>query len=174
MFVDIKFSENLSVPVKFKPQSLHWSLKQVIVHSGITKACSEKTYHVHLSDDKKHDQFFVHLELTNMINNANALDHSYIITESDIWKLQYKSSAHFLSIQELANKCAVTFVFSDPNKQTKPTYVLKWIDSKELWLLGTEAKLKILRQFKAVTLPGYGFPSVLPHHKNISLTLRMW
>ena len=76
LFVDIDFSENLSVPVKFKPQSLHWSHEQVTVHSGITKACSEKNYHVHLSYDKKHDQFFVHLALTNMINNAKASDHS--------------------------------------------------------------------------------------------------
>ena len=75
-FVVIDFSENLSVPVKFEPQSLHWSHEQVTVHSGITKACSEKNYHVHLTYGKKHDQFFVHLALTNMINNAKALDHS--------------------------------------------------------------------------------------------------
>ena len=57
-----------------------------LVHSGITKACSEKSYHVHLSDDKNH-QFFVHLALTNMINNAKAPDYSYIVTESDNCKV---------------------------------------------------------------------------------------
>ena len=29
LFADINFSENLSVLVKFEPQSLHWSYKQV-------------------------------------------------------------------------------------------------------------------------------------------------
>ena len=110
MFVNIDFSENLSIPVKFKPQSLHWTHKQVIVHSGITKACSEKSYHVHLSDDKKNDQFFVHLALTNMIINAKAPDHSYIVIESNNCKVQYKSSGHFWSIQELANKYAVPII----------------------------------------------------------------
>ena len=84
LFVDIDFSENLSVLVKFEPQSLHWSHEQVTVHSGITKACCEKNYHVHLSHDKKHEQFVLHLALTDMINNANAPDHSYIVTERDI------------------------------------------------------------------------------------------
>ena len=84
LFVDINFSENLSVLVKFEPQSLHWSHEQVTVHSGITKACCEKNYHVHLSHDKKQEQFVLHLALTNMINNTNAPDHSYIVTERDI------------------------------------------------------------------------------------------
>ena len=35
--VDVDFSENLSVPTKYEPQSLHWSHSQVTVHSGILK-----------------------------------------------------------------------------------------------------------------------------------------
>ena len=35
--VDIDFSENFTVPVKFEPQSLHCCHQQVTVHSGILK-----------------------------------------------------------------------------------------------------------------------------------------
>ena len=56
------------------------------------------------------DQFFVHLALTDMINNAKATDHSYTVIESNNYKVQYKSSAHFWSIQELADKYAVPII----------------------------------------------------------------
>ena len=42
LFVDIDFSENLPLPVKFKPQSLHWSHEQVTVHSGIPRSAVKK------------------------------------------------------------------------------------------------------------------------------------
>ena len=41
--IDIDFAENLTVPVKYEPQSLHWAHEQVTVHSGITKVNGEKT-----------------------------------------------------------------------------------------------------------------------------------
>ena len=41
--VDIDFSENLTVPVKFEPQSLNWCHQQVTVHSGILKCNGKKT-----------------------------------------------------------------------------------------------------------------------------------
>ena len=188
LLVDIDFSENLSVPVKFEQQNLHWSHRQVTLHSGIAKTSSEKNYHVHLPDDRSHDQSFVHLALTNMINNAKAPDHSYIVTKSDNCKVQFKSFAHFWSIQELANKYAVPiilvfsivkhgkgkadhvgltktiirraivtgelsenatfmigFLEQKYKGKTNPTYVLKEIDSKQLWLLRTEAKLKVFK-----------------------------
>ena len=40
--LDIDFSENLTVPVKFEPQSLHWSHEQITVHSDILKVSGEK------------------------------------------------------------------------------------------------------------------------------------
>ena len=61
--------------------------------------------------------------------------------------------------------CMIDFLEQKYKDKTNPTYVLKETDSKEL---GTEAKLKVF-----CTVLGYGFPSVLPHHKSISLTLRM-
>ena len=45
VLMDVDYSENLSIPLKFEPQSLHWSHAQVTVHSGIVKTPTEKTYH---------------------------------------------------------------------------------------------------------------------------------
>ena len=56
--IDIDFAENLTVPVKYEPQSLHWAHEQVTVHSGITKVNGEKTY-PYFSDSLKHDKVFV-------------------------------------------------------------------------------------------------------------------
>ena len=41
--MDVGYSENLSISVKFEPQSLHCSHAQVTVHSGIWKTPAEKT-----------------------------------------------------------------------------------------------------------------------------------
>ena len=42
VFLDIDFSENLKLPVKFEPQSMHWCHEAVTVHSGILKIHGEK------------------------------------------------------------------------------------------------------------------------------------
>ena len=44
-YIDIDFSENLTIGIKWEPQSLHWSKKQVTIHSGIFKYSEEKVYH---------------------------------------------------------------------------------------------------------------------------------
>ena len=38
VYIDANFSENLTVGIKWEPQSLRWSKTQVTVHSGIVKA----------------------------------------------------------------------------------------------------------------------------------------
>ena len=55
IIVDADFAENISVPVKIEPQSMHWSHQQVTIHSGITKFNGEKSYHPYFSDDRSHD-----------------------------------------------------------------------------------------------------------------------
>ena len=54
--IDLDFSENLKVSVKYEPQSLHWSHEQITVHSGILKVDGVKSYHPYLSHDRNHDQ----------------------------------------------------------------------------------------------------------------------
>ena len=116
IFIDIDFSENLMVPVKYEPQSLHWSHEQVTVHSGILKAQGKKSYHPYISDDRKHDQTFVHCVLENMLEEVDINPETYLIIESDNCSSQYKSSAHFSSIQEISNhyQCNIIRVFGIP------------------------------------------------------------
>ena len=54
--------------------------------------------------------FFTSSALTEMIHNAKAPDHGDIVIEGDNYKVEYKSSAHFWSIQKLANKYTVSII----------------------------------------------------------------
>ena len=102
--IDINFAENLTVPVKYQPQSLHWSHEQVTVHSGIMKVKSEKTYHPYFSDSLKHDQVFVKKVLEEMLSDIEFPQKYMIVIESDIYTSQYKSLQHFHDLQEISTK----------------------------------------------------------------------
>ena len=69
VLIDIDFAENLTVPVKYEPQSLHWCHEQVTVHSGIMKVKGEKTYHSYFSDSLRLDQVFVKKVLEEMLSD---------------------------------------------------------------------------------------------------------
>ena len=43
--MDIDFAENLTVPIKYEPQLLHWAQEQVTVHSGFIKVNGAKSHH---------------------------------------------------------------------------------------------------------------------------------
>lgn len=102
--IDIDFSENLSIPTKYEPQSMHWYKEQVSVHSGILKVLGEKSYHPCFSDNKVHDQAFVKVVLEKMLDNAELQPDSCIVIESDNCCSQYKSSQHFFDIQKISDK----------------------------------------------------------------------
>ena len=108
--LDIDFSENLTVPVKYEPQSLHWSHEQITVHSGILKDGGEKSYHAYLSNDKQHDQKFVKVVLKEMLNEADTKNASFGIIESDNCSSQYKSASHFSDIQEISNELNIPII----------------------------------------------------------------
>ena len=101
--VDIGFSENVLVPVKFEPQSLHRCHQQVTVHSGILKCNGEKNYIANFSDDRKHDQLFADNVVKNKIRNADLTSTSTVLIQSDNCSSQYKSAHHFSHLQKLAN-----------------------------------------------------------------------
>ena len=119
VFIDIDYAENLTVPLKCEPQSLHCSHEQVTVHSGILKYEGEKSYYPYLSEDKKHDQHFVYVVLYEMLKEIENTT-KYIITESNNCKSQYKSAAHFVSIQSIADfydkKVLQIFRIAEPGK----------------------------------------------------------
>ena len=116
--LDLDFSENLQVPVKYEPQSLHWAHEQLTVHSGILKCNADKSYHAYLSNDKLHDQFFVDNVTCEMLQEAEIPtgDNAFIVMEMDNCASQYKSSVHFDLVQRLADelKCCVIRIFSIP------------------------------------------------------------
>ena len=51
MSINIDFSEKLEIPLKNKPQPVHLSGFEIIVHSGILKKDGNKDYNYYLSDD---------------------------------------------------------------------------------------------------------------------------
>lgn len=63
LYADIDFSENLTLGMKFEPQSMHWVRSQITVHSAILFLDSEKQYRAYTSDDRVHDQAFVKLAI---------------------------------------------------------------------------------------------------------------
>ena len=77
-YVDMDFSENLSLPMKYEPQSLHWAHDQVTVHSGILKV------HVH-----------------NKVDDFDKID--TILIESDDSFNQYKCAQHFYHLQSITS-----------------------------------------------------------------------
>lgn len=110
LFLDIDFSENLSVPIKYEPQSCHWSHDQVTVHSGILKHFGLKQYHPYLSNDKKHDQKFVKVAIEKMLDGCNFNSGTYCVIESDNCSSQYKSAQHFTDMQEIADKNEIKII----------------------------------------------------------------
>ena len=102
ILIDIDFSENLSIPVKY--ELLHWCHEQVTIHSGILKVGGKKSYHPYVSNERRHDQSFVHIVLEKMLEEVDMKLHSYIVIESDNCSVQYKSAQHFNNMQELADK----------------------------------------------------------------------
>ena len=83
VFTDIDFSENLTIGIKYEPQSCHWFNIQVSVISGIVKFKSEKTYHPYVSDSRVHDQVFSNHALKEMISSIDNPTRTQLVIESD-------------------------------------------------------------------------------------------
>ena len=109
--IDTDFPENLTVPVKYEPQSLYWCHQQVTVHSGISKTNGNKIDHAHFSDDHKHDQVFVKYVLDDILtemdlSRATTISRFIVVTVNikSHYKNQYKSAKHFRHLQMLTNE----------------------------------------------------------------------
>eukprot|EP00794_Sanderia_malayensis_P019611 gene19611-21542_t len=104
VYMDVDFSENLTIGIKWEPQSLHWSKKQVTVHSGITKTSDGvKVYHPYVSDTLVHDQAFVDIAMREMLSTTDLDEATCILVESDNCSGQYKSAEHFHDLQKISN-----------------------------------------------------------------------
>ena len=107
MLFYLDFAAEMSIPVRYEPQSLHWSHEQVTIRSGIDKlSTGHKSYHPYVSDDRNPDQHFAQSCIKRMMEapEVRALDMSNVIIDSDNCSRQYKSSPHFHGMQEIANR----------------------------------------------------------------------
>jgi hypothetical protein len=99
--LSIDFSENLTVPVKQEPQSLHWYKEQKTIHNVVMRNNEGKSYHPHFSDDLTKDQEFVTVSLREILDNTEIKSNDMLIIESDNCCNQYKSAKSFF----LYNSC---------------------------------------------------------------------
>ena len=83
VLIDIDFSENLDVKTFKEPQSSHWTSHQLSVHSGILRYKGKKTYHQYFSDDINHDQSFVKIAISEMLETIELPNDATIIIDSD-------------------------------------------------------------------------------------------
>ena len=110
VFLDLDFAENLTLPMKYQPQSLHWAQEVVTVHSSISKSKDGKIYHPYISNTRKHDQVFVKIAMQEMLSEEDVSQCDAIIIESDNCASQYKSGLHFHHLQEIANNYSNTVI----------------------------------------------------------------
>ena len=84
----------MTIPVNKESQSLHWAgCKEVkTVHSGLTKCNANKTYHPYISDDLTHDQAFVKVIMTEILDEIDIKPEDTIVASSDNCTSQYKSA----------------------------------------------------------------------------------
>ena len=95
-YMDVEFSVNLTIGIKWEPQSLPWSKKQVTVHSRTTKTYyGKKVYHPYASDSCEHNQAFVNFAVNTMLSATNLQDVEQILIKSDNCSGQYKSVEYF-------------------------------------------------------------------------------
>ena len=104
----IDFAENLDV--NKEPQSLHWSKRQLTVHSGIVFDKGVKYYHPYFSADLHHDQEFVLLSIETMLSGITFGENTSVVITSDNCSGQYKCSKHFHHLQYLANKLELILI----------------------------------------------------------------
>ena len=91
VYISMNFSENLTMPIKEEPQLLHWTKQQTTIHNVVSKVDGEKCYHVHMSNNLKHDQSYVFVSLTSVLDTVE-VKKDLVLVESDNCTSQYKSA----------------------------------------------------------------------------------
>ena len=100
-FVELDFSQNISLWPKDEAQSTHFSGSQFTLHCAIFYP-SEMHYHYRLSDDTKHDAVFVDV-LCDIIAIYGIKNEDFWIQSDDV-SSQYKNKHSFGLPQKLADK----------------------------------------------------------------------
>ena len=77
-FIELGFSQNLSLRPKDEVQSAHFSGKQFILHCAIVEPVQYR-YHYHISDNTKYDPFFVDYVVRHIMAKYNIKDEDFWI-----------------------------------------------------------------------------------------------
>ena len=100
-YIELDFSENVSLKPKFEVQEAHFSGKQFALHCSIVEPGDTK-YVYHMSDDTTHDASFVHEVLEDIFIKWDIKNETVMI-KSDNAPSQYKDKCAFWSLQYLAD-----------------------------------------------------------------------
>ena len=67
IYLDLDYSENLTISMKEMVQSIYWTQETVSVHSGILKPKDGKTFHPYISNSEKHDQVLTKIAIEEIL-----------------------------------------------------------------------------------------------------------
>ena len=101
-FIELDFSQNLSLRPKDEVKSAHFSGKQFTLHCATVESV-ENQYDYHLSNDSKHDGIFADQVFQDMIS-VYEIQNEDLLIQSDKVPSQYKNKIPFVLLQQLANE----------------------------------------------------------------------
>ena len=101
-YIELDFSENLALRPKHEVQPAHFSGKQYSLRCAIFRP-SNTNFHYHLSDDTKHDAFYVDEVLRDLIQQYD-IKNECVVIQFDNAPTQYKNRHAFALIQKLADE----------------------------------------------------------------------
>ena len=107
-YIELDFSQNLSIRPKLEVQSAHFSNKQYTLHCAIAKPF-DKQYHYHLSKDNKHDGIFVDHVLRDLIVHYN-FSNEDLQVQSDNASSQYRNKYSFGLLQLLVDELNLSII----------------------------------------------------------------
>ena len=96
-YIELDFSENIAIKLKFQVQEPHFFGKQHTLHCSIVGPGMNK-YVYHLCDDTKHDPVFLNEVLEDIFTKRN-IKYETVITKSDNAPTQYKNQHAFFLLQ---------------------------------------------------------------------------
>ena len=101
-YIELDFSENLPLRPKYEVQSDHFSGNYQSLHCAISRL-SITNFHHHLSDDTKHNAFYVDEVLRDLIQRFDIKNEDVVI-QPDNAPTRYKNRHAFALLQKLADE----------------------------------------------------------------------
>ena len=150
--IAIDYSENLPIPVKYEPQSLHWSHEQVTIHSG---PASHTGSQIVIESDNCSSQYKSSCHFSGMQELANEyqtnlmrvygiaehgtgeVDHVGGVAKSNVHK-QVATESIFTNATDIVDFLKIKF-----EKHENPNYIIKEIARSNVQLRRDDAMRKV-------------------------------